>query len=264
MDFSLGQNMPVDDLQSEQVQLGGTYVDTVVAISEELGHMKDLLPLVKLLSLVYKMRSPSPDEECHMDALMRTLSGDSLNKTTTDRRPQGFTREEIVQSFHRLLGPVLNGLAGLGCFEKAVGAGQDPESFRQFWALDDRNLLTDAMSGSGALAAASEMGIDFLETFVKDKSRRLALTQDHGALVLVSNRTRVGDEVWRMSRSSSLVVVRREGRPEMPSMDMSVLGEAYSHGFAAGKSPKGCRQDYNDMEFLTSSVAVGLAGGVPM
>ncbi|EFQ31756.1 hypothetical protein CGRA01v4_04787 [Colletotrichum graminicola] len=264
MNLPLGQNMPVDDLQSEQVQLGGSYVDTVVAISEELGHMKDLLPLVKLLSLVYKMRSPSPDEECHMNALMRTLSGDALHKTTTDRHPQGFTRDEIVQSFQRLLGPVLTGLAGQGDLEQAVGAGQDPESFRQFWALDDRNLLTDAMSGRGALAATSEMGVNFLETFVEDKSRRLALTQDHGALVLVSNRTRVGDEVWRMSRSSSLVVVRREGRPEMPSMDMSVLGEAYSHGFAKGKSPKGCRQDHNDMEFLTSSVAVGLAGGVPM
>ncbi|KAK1982216.1 hypothetical protein LZ30DRAFT_749482 [Colletotrichum cereale] len=264
MNLPLGQNMPVDDLQAEQVQLGGTYVDTVVAISEELGHMEDLLPLVKLLSLVYKMRSPSPDEECHMNALMRTLSGDGLNRTTTDGRPQGFTRDEVVQSFHRLLGPVLTGLAGLGDFEQAVGAGQDPESFRQFWALDDRNLLTDAMSGTGALAATSGMGVNFLETFVADKSRRLALTQDHRALVLVSNRTRVGDEVWRMSRGSSLIVIRREGRPDMLSMDMSLLGEAYSHGFAKGKSPKPCRQDYYDMEFLTSSVAVGLAGGVPM
>ncbi|KAK2034306.1 hypothetical protein LX32DRAFT_419204 [Colletotrichum zoysiae] len=264
MNLPLGQNMPVDDIQPEQVQLGGTYVDTVVAVSEELGHMKDLLPLVKLLSLVYKMRSPSPDEESHMKALMRTLSGDALNKTTTDRHPQGFTRHEIVQSFHRLLGPVLTGLAGLGDLEQTVGAGRDPESFRQFWALDDRNLLTDAMAGSGAFAVTSEMGVNFLDTFVKDKSRRLALTQDHGALVLVSNRTRVGDEVWRMSPSSSLVVVRREGRPDMHSMDMSVLGEAYSHGFAKGRSPKGCRQDYYDMEFLTSSVAVGLAGGVPM
>ncbi|OHW99564.1 hypothetical protein CSPAE12_01717 [Colletotrichum incanum] len=263
MNLPLGQNMPVDDLQSEQVQLGGTYVDTVVAISEELTHMKELLPLVKLLSLVYKMRSPSPDEECHMNTLMRTLSGDSLNKTTTDRHPQGFTRDEIVQSFSRFLSPVLNGLTGLGDFEQAVGAGEDPESFRQFWTLDDRNLLTDAMSGSGPLAATTETETPFLETFVKGKNRRLALTQDHGALVLVPNQTRAGDEVWMMSRGSSLVVIRRDGRPDSPSMDMSVLGEAYSHGFAKGKPPKGCKQDYNDTEFLTSSVAVGLAGGVP-
>ncbi|GKT82733.1 hypothetical protein Ct61P_00583 [Colletotrichum tofieldiae] len=236
--------MPVDDLQSEQVQLGGTYVDTVVAISEELAHMKELLPLVKLLSLVYKMRSPSPDEECHMNTLMRTLSGDSLNKTATDRYPQGFTRDEIVQSFSRR-------------------AGEDPESFRQFWALDDRNLLTDAMSGSGPLAATAETEIPFLETFVKVKNRRLALTQDHGALVLVPNQTRAGDEVWMMSRGSSIVVIRRDGSPESPSMDMSVLGEGYSHGFAKGKPPRGCKQTYNDTEFLTSSVAVGLAGGVP-
>ncbi|GKT48482.1 uncharacterized protein ColSpa_08663 [Colletotrichum spaethianum] len=209
------------------------------------------------------MRSPSPDEECHMNTLIRTLSGDSLNKTTTDRYPQGFTRDQIVLSFSRFLSPVLNGLAGLGDFEKAVGAGEDPESFRQFWTLDDRNLLTDAMSSTGPLAPTADTEVPFLETFVKDKSRRLALTQDHGALVLVPNQTRAGDEVWRMSRESSLVVVRRDCPPETPTMDLSVLGEAYSHGFAKGKPPRGCKQTYNDMELLTSSVAVGLAGGVP-
>ncbi|TQN72684.1 hypothetical protein CSHISOI_02757 [Colletotrichum shisoi] len=263
MNVTLDQGMRVDDLQSEHVQLGGTYVDTIVAVSDELAHMKELLPLVKLLSLVYKMRSPSPDEEHHMNNLMRTLSGDGLSRTTTERHPQGFTRHEAIQSFSRFLSPVLNGLSGLVDFEQAVGAGEDPESFRQFWALDDRNLLTDAISGSGPLAATAETDIPFLETFVEDKSRRLALTQDHGALVLVPNRARVGDEVWKMSRGSSLIVIRRDGRPESPSMDMSVLGEAYSHGFAQGKPPRGCKQTYNDTEFLTSSVAVGLAGGVP-
>ncbi|KAK0375800.1 hypothetical protein CLIM01_06844 [Colletotrichum limetticola] len=264
MNLSLDKTMPASNLLSEQVQLGGTYVDTVVEISEELFHMKELLPLVKLLTLVYKMRSPNADEEHHMNTLLRTLSGDNLNKITTDRHPEGFTRDEIVKSFSRFLSPVLNGLTGLGDFEQAVGAGEDPDSFRQFWALDDRNLLSDAASGRGPLAASTEPIIPFLETFVKDRSRRIALTQDHGALVLVPNQTRPGDEIWMMSRASSLVVVRRLDQPEDSTTDLSILGDAYSHGFVKGKPPRGCkRQAYDDLEFLTSSVAVGLAGGVP-
>ncbi|WYZ34289.1 hypothetical protein EsH8_I_000565 [Colletotrichum jinshuiense] len=263
MNLPLNQDMPVEELQSEQVQLGGTYVDTVVDVSEELSHMKQLLPLVKLLALVYKMRSPSPDEEYHMNTLMRTLSGDNLSKTTTDSHPQGFTREEIIRSFSRFLSPVLNGLTGLGDFEKAVGAGEDPEAFRQFWALDDRNLLTDAISGSGPLAATTDTEIPFLEVFIKHNSRRLALTQDHGALVLVPSQTRAGDEIWMMSRGSSLVAIRRNDQSEGSSTDMTVLGGGYSHGFAKGKAPRGCKPNYNDTEFLTSSVAVGLAGAVP-
>ncbi|OLN94336.1 hypothetical protein CCHL11_02828 [Colletotrichum chlorophyti] len=263
MNLSLDQNMPVDQLQSEQVQLGGTYVDTVVDVSEELSYMKELLPLVKLLALVYKVRSPGPGEEYLMETLLRTLSSDSLGGTTTDRHPQGFTRDEILQSFSRFLSPVLNGLTGLGDFEQAVGAGEDPATFRQFWALDDRNLLTDAISGSGPLVAVTETEVPFLETFVKDKSRRLALTQDHGALVLVPKETRPGDEVWMMSRGSSLVIIRRNEKLMHSSTDMRVLGGAYSHGFTKGKPPQGCKEDCNNTEFLTSSVAVGLAGAVP-
>ncbi|OHF04465.1 hypothetical protein CORC01_00317 [Colletotrichum orchidophilum] len=264
MNLPLDQTMPVSNLLSEQVLLGGTYVDTAIEVSEELFHMNQLLPLVKLLTLVYKMRSPNPGEEYHMNTLLRTLSSDSLNKTTTDRHPQGFNRDEIVRSFGSFLSPVLNGLTGLGDFEQAVGAGEDPDLFRQFWALDDRNLLSDAASGSGPFTASTETIIPFLDVFVKDRSRRIALTHDHGALVLVPNQTRPGDEVWMMSRASSLVVVRRHDRPEDSSTDMSVLGEAYSHGFVKGKPPRGCkRKAYDDLEFLTSSVAVGLAGGVP-
>ncbi|KAF6829176.1 hypothetical protein CPLU01_08066 [Colletotrichum plurivorum] len=257
------ENMLVGDLQSDQVQLGGTYVDAVEDVSEELSNMKDLLPLVKLLALVYKVDSPGLSEEHRMNTLMRTLSGDGLGKTTTDKHPEGFTRDEIVHSFGRFLSPVLNGLTGLGDFEKAVGAGEDPAGFRQFWALDDRNLLGDAVSGSGALAATTEAEIPFLETFVEDKTRRLALTQDHGSLVLVPRDTKPGDEVWMMSRGDSLVVIRREEQQETLSTDISVLGEAYSHGLARGKTPKSCKQVYNNTEFLTSSVAVGLAGAVP-
>ncbi|KAL0939510.1 uncharacterized protein CTRU02_206120 [Colletotrichum truncatum] len=256
-------NMPVGNLQSDQVQLGGTYVDTIVDISEELSYMKELLPLVKLLALVYKIRAPSPSEEYHMNTLMRTITADSLNKTTTDKYPEGFTRDEIIQSFSRFLSPVLNGLSGLGDFEKAIGAGEDPAGFRQFWALDDRNLLTDAVSSSGPMAAFTETEIPFLDIFVKDKTRRLALTQDHGALVLVPHDAKPGDEVWMMSRSESLVVIRRKDQLETLSADVRVLGEAYSHGFSKGKPPRNCKQVYNNTEFLTSSVAVGLAGAVP-
>ncbi|TDZ48221.1 hypothetical protein CTRI78_v008397 [Colletotrichum trifolii] len=266
MKLSQDDAMPLGELQPDNVRLSGTYVDTIVDVSEQLSYMKQLLPLVKLLALVYKIRSPPPSEECHMSTLMRTLSADSLHSTTTERYPHGFTRTEVVQSFSRLLSPVLNGLSGLDDFEKAIGASDNPETFKQFWALDDRNLLTEAVSGGSPLAAAAaaEADIPFLEVFVRDKTRRLALTHDHGALVLVPHSTRPGDEVWTMAREDSLVVVNRNlGLQEPASVGMRVLGECYSHGFSKGIPAQGCKDDYSDMEFLTSSVAVGLAGAVP-
>ncbi|KAI8248589.1 hypothetical protein K4K53_000680 [Colletotrichum sp. SAR 10_77] len=262
MKLSADDSMPIGDLQPEQAQLGGTYVDTIVDVSEQLFYMKQLLPLVKLLALVYKVRAPSLSEEDRMNTLMRTLSGDTLNKTTTDRYPQGFTRDEIIQSFGRLLSPVLNGLSGLDDFEKAISAGEDPAGFRQFWALDDRNLLTDAVCGSGPMASVTETDIPFLDIFVKDKTRRLALTQDHATLVLVPHDTRPGDEIWAMSRTEKLVVIRLDD-PEAASTTVGILGEAYSHGFSKEPPPPNCKQVYNSAEFLTSSVAVGLAGAVP-
>ncbi|KAF9873554.1 hypothetical protein CkaCkLH20_09013 [Colletotrichum karsti] len=249
------------DLQSEQAPLSCTYVDTIEDVSEELSYMKQLLPLVKLLTLVYRVHSPNPAEEYHMNTLMRTLSADTPSKTTTERYPEGFTRDEIIQSFSRFLSPVLNGLSGLGDFEKAIDAGEDPAGFRQFWALDDRNLLTDAVSGSGPLAAITKTEIPFLDVFVKDKTRRLALTHDHEALVLVPRGAKAGDEIWMMSREESLVVVRRDEKPGTQTPDVIILGDAYSHGFSQDRPPQTCKQVYNNTEFLTSSVAVGLAGG---
>lgn len=254
----------------------GTMVDTVADISPPLSQTTELPALVKLLTLAYRARSPAPSKEAPLNALMRTLSSDRLGKVTTASFPRGFTRDEVLYSFCRFLSPVLNGLTGLVEFEESVAAGEDPEAFRSFWTLDGRNLLAEAttelsMSPESSISAdAAAMGPDvkFLDTFVEggDKeSKRVALTKERGLLALVPASVGVGDEVWTVSRLSLPFFLGRRDQGEGGSKgaSMVIVGEGYVHGLCESETASGSKERYKDVDLPLSSVAVGLAGGIP-
>ncbi|KAM0285453.1 hypothetical protein ACHAQH_001402 [Verticillium albo-atrum] len=247
--------------QTAEPTLQGTYIDTIASVSEPLSSSTDVLHLITLLTLAYKVRTPSPTKQDRLATLMRTLSSDRLSHIRTPSYPHGFSREEVTRAFVRLLSPVLNGLTGLVEFERAVNAEDDPASFRQFWTLDDRNLLADAVAGTSPPVAASATTIppEFLDTFVDDKTHRVALTKDRGMLTLVPGCVRAGDEVWSVSELSAPVILRKEaGEGE------AAVEEGYIHGFCEGDVERGGKEErYRDVDLPLSFVAVGLAGSIP-
>ncbi|KAM0322448.1 hypothetical protein ACHAQA_009515 [Verticillium albo-atrum] len=261
-DLVAPSKLPLDaptrpDPTPEQPTLQGTFVDTIDDVSDDLVNTTDVLPLIKLLTLAYKVRCPDPCQEDRLNTLMRTLSADRLGKVRTDAFPCGFTRDEVTYAFCRFLSPILNGLTGLVEFERAVGADVDPASFRHFWTLDDRNLLADAVSGTSPAAGAAAP--PFLDTFVEAKSlHRIALTRDRGMLALVPSSVRAGDEVWSVAELSAPIILRKA-----PADGEPALVEGYIHGFCETDTERNAKHRYHDLDLPLSSVAVGLAGSIP-
>lgn len=243
--------------------LKGAYVDTVARVSDIVVNMKELAPLVDLLTMTFLAQCPSPIPEDPLNTLMRTLSADRLGKVTTDKFPRGFTRDEVVESFCRFLSPVLNGLSGLVDFEQAVDASKDPDAFRRFWTLDTRNLLADATAGTSPAATAAHTNVPFLETFVEAADgKRVALTKERGLLALVPSDVREGDEIWTVSKLGMPVAVRHMEKTETTKHTSNVIGETYVHGLCESEPPSDGER-YQDVDLPLSSVAVGLAGSIP-
>lgn len=164
-----------------------TPTDTIETLSEPLSSMTSLSPLVNLLALTYRIKSPSPSKQDRLSSLMYTIS-------TLDSCSKEHAHDEFRNSFVRLLSPVLNGMASLQEFEDAVGAATDPENFRDFWTLEGRNLIKEFVQDRGATRGTSPgADLPFLETFVGDASCRVALTKGSGQLVLVSGDCKAED-----------------------------------------------------------------------
>ncbi|CRK41044.1 hypothetical protein HYQ45_007544 [Verticillium longisporum] len=248
--------------QTLEQTLQGTYIDTIASVSEPVSSSTDIHHLITLLTLAYNVRTPSATQQDRLATLMRTLSSDRLSHVRTPAYPHGFSREEVTHTFGRLLSPVLNGLTGLVEFEHAVNAEDDAVSFRQFWTLDDRNLLADAVAGTSPPVAASATAVppEFLETFVGDKTaHRIALTRDRGMLALVPGCVGAEDEIWSVSELSAPVILRKEAGEGEPA-----VVEGYVHGFCDGDVERGGEEEeYRDVDLPLSSVAVGLAGSIP-
>ncbi|KAM4056604.1 hypothetical protein HRG_003473 [Hirsutella rhossiliensis] len=158
--------------------------------------MSSLTPLVSLLALAYQARGPPPER---LATLMHAMSP----APTAEH-----SRQEYVSSFVRLLSPVLNGLAGLKDFTEAVGAYSEPEDFRGFWTLEGRNLIKEVVGGSAHMGAAMATNVSFLDVFVKDTSRRIALGRKTRALALVPADAEPGDELWLEADEESPAVRR--------------------------------------------------------
>lgn len=96
-------------------------------------------------------------------------------------------------------------------FESAVGAFSKPGEFREFWDLDGKNLITEFVSGGGSQRTVTGGDVAFLERFVEDAGKRVALTGKMGMLVLVPGESEVGDGVWDVPSVDGVVVRRGDG-----------------------------------------------------
>lgn len=195
-------------------------MDTIGSISEPLSSMSSITPLVSLLTLAYQAKVPPPSEQERLATLMHTMSAPP---PLEDRK--GYSHDEFLSSFINFLSPVLNGMAGMRDFEAAVGAFSQPEDFRDFWTLEGRNLIKDSVEGGARGRVAKGSDMPFLDVFVKDKSRRIALSKDGGMLRLVPGDARPGDEVRRGNGNTQMTVLQRrrgDGNGE-------VVGEVFAY-----------------------------------
>jgi hypothetical protein len=225
----------VCSVERHQLKTAGTHIDTISEVSAELSSMDEVSQLVKLLAMVFKLRYPSPSNQCHLGSLVKTLTADCLESVSAAEHRDGFTDEEAVQYFQRFLSPVLDGLAGLGELEEAVGASIDPLGFRQFWALDGRNMLSESVTGELLRPIGLDPETTFINTFIQGNGRRLALTRDRGALALVPGSAKPGDELWILANGNLPFVLRREDH-EHEELRFTLVGETYVHGLSRGEA----------------------------
>lgn len=170
--------------------------------------MSSISPLVSLLTLAYQVQTPSPSVQERLVTLRETISPSSSPSTS-----KSYSHDELVNSFINFLSPILNGMAGLGDFESAVGAFARPDDFRQFWTLEGRNLIRESIAGPPNGLSRKGCDLPFLDTFVKDVSCRVGIGADTGMLVLVPGCAQVGDQMWWKHEEQCVVVFRdEEGR----------------------------------------------------
>ena len=182
----------------------GVLMDTIGSISEPLSSMSTITPLVSLLTLAYQAKVPPPLEQERLVTLMQIMSAPPRPEALKEH-----SHVEFLGSFMNFLSPVLNGMAGMEDFEAAVGAFSQPEGFRDFWTLDGSNLIRDFIEGDAHERAVKGSGLPFLDVFVKDKSRRVALSQEGGMLLSVPGNAESGDEVWRGNGDAQMIMLRR-------------------------------------------------------
>ena len=166
--------------------------ESICEVSDALGNMESLSPLVKLLTIAYQCRSPAYSEQERLLTLLKTMATDPSASSTSS-----YTHRQYINSYKHFLSPVLNGMAGLQEFEASVGALDHPGDFRDFWMLEGDNLIQQFVEGNGSESVTIIEGSDlpFLDTFVTDKTSLLALSRETGCLKLVSGEAQVGDVI---------------------------------------------------------------------
>lgn len=237
-------------------QTNAVLIDTIDDISEPLHSMSSLTPLVRLLALAYRIRTPDHDDtQERLLTLMHTTSpsaGPGDRRASTDN-PKGYSREEVHNSFINFLFPVLSGMAGLGEFETAVSAFTEPADFRDFWNFEGHNLITDFVAHDGPGGVMKGSDIHFQDVFVKDPNCRVALGKQKGILMLVPRDAQVGDELWWEEDVRQLVVTgpghegcRSEGEAYIEGATRKAVLEIENGQMGAPKgSPVAFKTDIN-------------------
>lgn len=177
------------------------HVDTIQSISDPLSSMSSVFSLIYLLTLAYQVRTPMPDAQQRLLTLLYTMSPalrPGQNKT--------YSRSEILNSFVHFLSPVLNGMAGMLELLSAVDAFSRPQDFRDFWGLEQTNLIRDFIETGGPLRGMEGYDVPFLDSFIQDSSCRIALGEEKGILLLVPGDAEVGDHVWYDQREERITV----------------------------------------------------------
>lgn len=196
------------------------HVDSIENISDPLSSMSSVFSLIYLLTLAYQVRTPVPAAQERLLTLLNTMSpvlrpgnddknaSDSSSISSSSTSSSGYSRGEILNSFVHFLSPVLNGMAGMLELLSAVDAFSRPQDFRDFWSLEQSNLIRDFIESGGPLRGMEGYDVPFLESFVQDPSCRIALGKDKGMLLLVPGDAEVGDDVWWDQRDERLSVTR--------------------------------------------------------
>lgn len=178
---------------------GETRQETITELSAPLNEMSSIDPLITLLAMTYRTQTPSPAKQDRLLTLMHTISTTS----PVGAQPKKiYSHEEQRNSFIRFLSPVLNGMAGLQDFGAAVQeeAVQDPEGFRTFWQLEERNLLSDMVEGGQMGGASPGADVVFLEEFVGRPEGKVALGSE-GTLFRVGPTAELGQTVKLVKES---------------------------------------------------------------
>ncbi|RDA90163.1 hypothetical protein CP533_0524 [Ophiocordyceps camponoti-saundersi (nom. inval.)] len=196
--------------------LQGTSIDTIGRLSDPLADTSSIDPLVSLLALAYH-QEVGP-EGSRLATLMHTMTAPSPSSSSAAPRSQ-----DLVKAFIEFLSPILGGLAGLSDFSDAVDAVSHPDDFRDFWTLNGQNLIRDVVAGDGQ-GEPPVPAVPFLDTFVEDPSRRVALGLESGVLSLVPAEAKTDDELWQEHASSPILVRRRA-----PNGGWTIIGQALIH-----------------------------------
>ncbi|RDA85208.1 hypothetical protein CP532_3294 [Ophiocordyceps camponoti-leonardi (nom. inval.)] len=192
----------------------GVSIDAIDRLSDPLADTSSIDPLVSLLVLAYHQHV-GPEED-RLATLMHTMTGSSSS-------PPPPHSQKLVMTFIDFLSPILGGLAGLSDFSDAVDVVSHPDGFRDFWTLNGQNLIHDVVASDGQ-GEPPIAAVSFLDAFVEDTSRRVALGLESGALSLVPAEAKPGDELWQ-ERASSPILVRRCSA----NGDWTVIGQALIH-----------------------------------
>ncbi|PFH55756.1 hypothetical protein XA68_17683 [Ophiocordyceps unilateralis] len=190
--------------------LQGVSIDAIGRLSDPIAAMSSIDSLVSLLALAYQQVGPGRDR---LAMLMHTMSAPSPQD-----RPH-----ELVGAFVEFLNPILGGLAGLSDFSEAVDAVSHPDRFRDFWTLDGQNLMRDIVAGHGD-GEPPVPGVSFLDAFVRDTGRRVALGLESRVLSLVPAEAEPGDELWQERASTPILVRRRTSNG-----GWTIIGHAFIH-----------------------------------
>lgn len=194
------------------------FVDSIADLSDPLSSTSSIVSLVSLLSLAYQVRTPMPCDQERLLTLMHTMSPASKRSSETFN---GYSHEEILNSFIQFLSPVLNGMAGMIDFLAAVDAFSRPEDFRDFWSLEDNNLIKEYIEEGGPFRLMKGCDVPFLKAFVEDSSCRIALGREKSTLMLVPGDAKIGDDVW-MEEGVHLSKISRKGESSLEKNETSV------------------------------------------
>ncbi|RCI13044.1 hypothetical protein L249_0078 [Ophiocordyceps polyrhachis-furcata BCC 54312] len=204
-------------MPSSAKPLQGVSIDAIDRLSDPLASTSSIDPLVSLLALAYHQQvGPEGDR---LASLMHTMTGSS-SSSSSSAPPHS---QELVMTFIEFLSPILGGLAGLSDFSDAVDAVSNPDGFCDFWTLNGQNLIRDVVAGDGH-GGSPIPAVSFLDAYVEDTSRRVALGLESGALSLVPAEAKPGDELWQECASSPTLVRRRS-----PNGGWNVIGKALIH-----------------------------------
>jgi hypothetical protein len=223
-------------IKDNRLYITGAFVDTVEEVSDTIDNVMPASSLMKLLFLAYRAKASSVKSP--LEALMKTLTCDWTMTSSTVGKPEAYTRDRYIQDLFDFLLPFLRSADLVKEFEECVSATSSPDEYQQFWTLNQRNLIADAINlgrddstrtrGNGGLPWSILAGAHATR-------HRVALGRARKYLALVPKNTKPGDELWVLSNGALPFVLCREKDQTDSIVCFELVGEAYVDGFSNGE-----------------------------